>query len=246
MIRSNDRPLLAASGVVFAASAVGTVLWCGAMAGGMPMPGGWTMSMAWMRMAGQSWPGATVMFLGMWIVMMVAMMTPALVPMLPRQRPAAVAAGYFAVWTAFGVVAYPVGVALAAAEMRWPAVARAVPVAMGIVLVLAGALQFTPWKARQLARCRASAAGAPARGGRGPGDAFRHGLALGGRCVRCCLGFMVALLVLGVMDLAIMTAVAVAITAERVLPHPRTVARVTGAVGVLAGAWLLARLGARP
>ena len=56
--------------------------------GGMPMPGGWTMSMTWMRMPGQTWPGAAASFLGMWIVMMVAMMLPALVPMLRRYREA--------------------------------------------------------------------------------------------------------------------------------------------------------------
>ena len=50
--------------------------------GGMPMPGGWTMSMPWMRMPGQSWPAAAASFLGMWIVMMAAMMLPSLVPML--------------------------------------------------------------------------------------------------------------------------------------------------------------------
>jgi hypothetical protein len=38
------------------------------------MPGGWTMSMAWMRMPGQTWPGDAVSFLGIWVVMMVAMM----------------------------------------------------------------------------------------------------------------------------------------------------------------------------
>jgi hypothetical protein len=30
--------------------------------GEMPMPGGWTMSMAWMRMPGQTWPGAAASF----------------------------------------------------------------------------------------------------------------------------------------------------------------------------------------
>jgi len=44
----------------------------------MTMPGGWMMSMAWMRLPGQSWPGAAASFLGMWIVMMVAMMLPSL------------------------------------------------------------------------------------------------------------------------------------------------------------------------
>jgi predicted metal-binding membrane protein len=48
--------------------------------GEMPMPGGWTMSMAWMRMPRQTWPGAAASFLGMWVVMMVAMMMPSLLP----------------------------------------------------------------------------------------------------------------------------------------------------------------------
>jgi len=259
---TSERPLLAVGAGVFLASALGTVAWCGAMAGGMPMPGGWNMSMAWMRMSGQSWPAAFAMFLGMWIVMMVAMMTPALVPMLLLDRAAArggttgvsarqlrvrtalVAAGYFATWTAFGAAAYPVGVALAAAEMRWPALSHAVPLGMGVVLVVAGALQFTPWKARHLARCReADASCAPAAGARA---AWSHGLVLGVRCVRCCLGLMLALLALGVMDLALMTVVALAITAERVLPRPVPVARVTGVVALVAGAvWLARAAGAR-
>ena len=57
------------------------------------MPGGWTMSMAWMRMPGQAWPAAAAMFLGMWIVMMVAMMLPYLVPALWRYRQAFAATG---------------------------------------------------------------------------------------------------------------------------------------------------------
>jgi predicted metal-binding membrane protein len=56
--------------------------------GEMPMPGGWTMSMAWMRMPGQTWSGAAAAFVGMWVVMMVAMMLPSLVPMLWRYREA--------------------------------------------------------------------------------------------------------------------------------------------------------------
>ena len=96
------------------------------------MPGGWTMSMAWMRMPGQTWPGAAASFLGMWVVMMVAMMLPSLVPMLWRYRQAVgrtgetrlgrltvlVGEGYFFVWTVFGMAAFPLGVALAAVEMQ--------------------------------------------------------------------------------------------------------------------------------
>src|SRR5688572_23244501 len=202
-----ERAFFGVSALLFGASAAVTIVWCGSMSetGGMPMPGGWTMSMAWMRMPGQTWSGAAASFLGMWIVMMAAMMLPSLVPMLWRYRqaigrtgcsarPAAgcgeasrrrvearlaglttiVGAGYFLVWTAFGVVAFPLGVTLAAIEMQQPALARAVPAAVGAVVLIAGAVQFTAWKARHLACCRE----APGRGGTLPADAgtaWRHG-----------------------------------------------------------------------
>jgi predicted metal-binding membrane protein len=86
----SERAFIGVSALLFAASATMTIVWCASMSamGGMPMPGGWTMSMAWMRMPGQTWPGAAVSFLGMWVVMMVAMMLPSLVPMLRRYRQA--------------------------------------------------------------------------------------------------------------------------------------------------------------
>jgi len=124
---AQHRGLLGASAVLFAASAVTTVLWCGSMSAmpGMEMPGGWTMSMAWMRMPGQSWPGAAATFIGMWTVMMVAMMLPVLAPTLMRYRltgwlTVAAAAGYFFIWSALGVLAYPIGVAIAEMAMRFP------------------------------------------------------------------------------------------------------------------------------
>src|SRR6266516_53679 len=88
--RASQQAFLGVSALLFAASAAGTIAWCASMSatGEMSMPGGWTMSMAWMRMPGQTWPGAAASFLGMWVVMMVAMMLPSLVPMLLRYRQA--------------------------------------------------------------------------------------------------------------------------------------------------------------
>src|SRR5437867_9049829 len=128
--RASQRAFFGVSALLFAASAAVTIVWCVSMSamGEMPMPRGWTMSMAWMRMPGQTWPGAAASFLGMWVVMMVAMMLPSLVPMLWRYRQAVgrtgetrlgrltalVGVGYFFVWTVFGMAAFPLGVALAA------------------------------------------------------------------------------------------------------------------------------------
>src|SRR6187397_1018787 len=164
------RGLLGVSAAVFAASAITTVLWCGSMASmpGMEMPGGWTMSMAWMRMPGQSWLGAAATFIGMWVVMMVAMMLPVLVPALVRYRAALgsavsshlawlttiVGAAYFAAWTACGVAAFATGLLLAEVAMHVPVISMVTPVAVGVVVVIAGMLQFTAWKQRELTCCR--------------------------------------------------------------------------------------------
>jgi predicted metal-binding membrane protein len=247
----SERAFFGVAALLFVASTTVTILWCGSMAAmdGMDMPGGWTMSMAWMRMPGQSWAGAAVSFLGMWTVMMVAMKLPSLVPMLRRYRRAVGARGrlgrlttlvgvaYFLVWTALGLAAFPLGVALATIEMRHPLVASAVPVASGVVVLVAGALQLTAWKARHLA-CyrRAAGEGAPIAGD--TATAIKHGVGLAVCCVRSCVGLMAILVVLGVMDLGAMALIAAAITVER-LAGVR-VARAIGAVAVTAGLVLLA------
>ena len=244
---------LGISALLFAASAAVTIVWCTSMSamGGMPMPGGWTMSMAWMRMPGQTWPGTAASFLGMWVVMMVAMMLPSLVPMLRRYRHAVgragarhlgaltaiVGAGYFLVWTVFGMAVFPLGATLAELEMQQPTLARAVPIAAGVVVLIAGALQFTAWKARHLACCRE----APEGGRTLPADArtaWRHGISLGLHCSLCCAGPMAILLVMGVMDLRAMAVVAAAITVERLAPAGQRVAQTIGAV-VFGAGWLL-------
>ncbi|TCT06359.1 DUF2182 domain-containing protein [Paralcaligenes ureilyticus] len=210
------------------------------------------MSMMWMRMPGQTWPGAAASFLGLWVVMMAAMMLPSLAPMLWRYRQAVggtglarlawlmalVGAGYFLVWAAFGLVAFVLGVALAGAQRRLPALAHAVPIAAGVVVLFAGALQFTAWKAQHLACCRE----APGRGHALPADAgtaWRHGLRLGLHCGYCCAGLMAILLVIGLMDLRAMVVVTAAITAERLAPAGERVARVIGVVAAEAGLWLI-------
>jgi predicted metal-binding membrane protein len=228
--RNSQQAFLGTSALLFVASAALTTVWCGSMSamGQMPMPGGWTMSMAWMPMPGQTWLGAAASFVGMWVVMMVAMMLPSLVPTLWRYRQtigstgevrlnwltALVAMGYFFVWTMCGVSAFPLGAALAEIEMQQPSLARVVPIAIGVVVVIAGALQFAAWNAHHLACCRET----PGQGGMLSADAgmaWRHGLRLGLHCIYGCAGFTAILLVIGVMDLRVMALVTAAITAER-------------------------------
>ena len=222
--------------------------------GEMPMPDASTMSMPWMPMPGQTWPGVAASFLGMWVVMMVAMMLPSLLPMLWRYRQTVertgevrigrlvtlVAGGYFFVWTVFGMAVFPLGVALTAVQMQYPVFARAVPVAVGVVILMAGALQLTTWKARHLAFC----SDAPGPGSSLPVGiraAWIHGLQLGVHCSQCCVGLMAILLVIGVMDFRAMIVVAAAITIERLAPAGERVARATGVGVVGTGLFLIAR-----
>lgn len=252
-----SQPLfLSFSALLFAASAALTVVWCGSMSAtpGMSMPGGWTMSMVWMRMPGQTLLRAAGSFVGMWGVMMVAMMMPSLVPMLQRYREAIgragetrlgrltamVGVGYYVVWTLFGVAVFPLGVALASIEMRFPLLARAVPASTGAIIIIAGALQFTRWKAHHLDGCREGTACSHVLKALS-GCAFRHGLSLGLHCSYCCASLTAILLAVGVMDVRSMILVTGAITAERLAPAGHRVARVIGAVAVVAGVFLIAR-----
>ena len=108
----------------------------------------------------------------------------------------------------------------------------AMPIAAGVVMLIAGILQFTAWKRRQLECCRA----APGRALlASAGTAWRHGLQLGRNCVRCCASLTAALLTIGVMDLRAMAAVTALITAERLAPARERVARGIGVIVVVCG-----------
>ncbi len=127
-------------------------------------------------------------------------------------------------------------------EMRLPALARAVPIVVGVVFLIAGALQFTAWKARHLTCCRE----APESQGGLLGNsraAWRHGLRLGLHCSYGCAGLTAILLAAGVMDLRAMAGVTAAITMERLAPPGERVARAIGAVVIGAGLFLIARAG---
>jgi predicted metal-binding membrane protein len=248
------------SALLFIVTAAVTVVWCAPMSAmsEMPMPGGWTLSMGWMRMPGQTWLQTSASFIGMWAVMMAAMMLPSLTPMLWRYRQAVVGTGvmhlgrltllvgtgYFCVWIAFGVAVFALGVALAAVEMRDPLLARGIPYAAGVAVLIAGALQFTAWKARHLACCRPVPLSSRILQSDLQGDAgtaWRHGLRLGIHCCNCCAGLTTVLLVVGVMNLRAMAVVTAAITFERLAPAGARVARAIGAFFVAAGFMLIAQ-----
>ncbi len=214
------------------------------------------MPMAPMHMPGESWLGAVASFAGMWVVMMAAMMLPSLVPELLRYREAVgrrggvrpgrltvlAGAGYFAVWAGVGLVVYAVSIALSAIARRHPTLEGATPLAAGVVITIAGALQFSEWKARHLACCRA----VPGRGSElvpSSCAAWLHGLRHGYHCVSGCAGLTAILLVIGMMDLRAMAMIASAITAERLAPAGERAARIIGVLAIVAGLVLLVTAG---
>ncbi len=208
------------------------------------------MSMMWMRMPGQTWPGVAAAFLGMWMVMMVVMMLPTLTPMLWRYREAVtragparpaglmvlVTAGYFFIWAVSGLIVFVVGASFTALEMQ------ATPLLVGSVVLASGALQLTRWKTRRLACCRESA-GCGCRSRVTPASAWRHGLKIGLQCNYCCAGFTAILLAVGIMDLRAMAVVTVAISLERLLPGGERMAQAIGVAVVAAGFVMIVRQG---
>jgi len=223
------------------------------MTGGMGMTGGWTMPMMWMAMPGQSWLSAAVMFLFVWQAMMIAMMLPSSWPMLElyarvarhsgHRRPlldtSIVAAGYFAVWAAFGCVAFALGIEISSAAMTSVGFSRLIPGAAGIVLILSGVWQLSPMKQVCLKHCREPLLFLGHAYRRGTWGAMRVGLHHGAFCAGCCWALMTMQLLLGVMNLAIMTVVAGIIATEKLWRRGPALARLVGVVSICAGLFLL-------
>jgi predicted metal-binding membrane protein len=241
--RASPRAFLAISALLFAASAALTISWC------TSTPDGEAMPVPQSALCGGTSLGAAASFLVMWSVMMAAMMLPSLVPMLWRYRDAVretgsarlemltalVGGAYFAVWMLSGVLVYALSVTLPLVMMQIPASMHSAPLATGAIIVAAGLLQLTPWKAHHLAGCSTSP-------GRLPADvaaAWRHGWRLGRHCVASSAGLTATLLVTGMMDLRAMAVVTALITLERLAPAGEHIARAIGGVIAIAGLSLI-------
>jgi len=224
--------------VVFIAAVSTTIYFNGSMADEMEMPGGWRMSMMWMRMPGQTWSLSTLSFLLMWLAMMVAMMMPSALFMFLRTRRrwlslCYMTSGYFAIWLIAGFGIYVLGAKFNDATMRSEALSRAVPLLSGAALIAAGVVQFTQWKMKYLIRCRSPfGCNSPFPQGE---TSFRIGCRQGVDCCACCCGLMTAQLILGIMNPIVMVMVASVIAAEKHLPRPRFTAHLAGATAIVAG-----------
>jgi predicted metal-binding membrane protein len=168
--------------------------------------------------------------------MTAAMMLPSAAPAahhvarLARSMPTLLfTAGYLAVWTGYGLLAYGVFRLLTSFDLGWLAWDRGGPYVVGGAIVAAGVYELTPLKRLSLRRCRNALHG---------GNAFLSGLAHGLDCVGCSGALMAVLFVLGVMSLFWMAVVAVAIFAEKVLPRGPRLAPVLAVALVALGIWV--------
>lgn len=225
------------------------------MGGGvMRMRGGWTMSMMWMAMPGDSLWSAAAMFLAMWQAMMIAMMLPSAWPMLDLYRRVAISTeeklpglltalvgtGYFGAWLGFGLVAFAAGFTWSGAAMRSASVSGLAPLAAGAGLILAGAFQLSPWKNACLTQCRSPLLILGESWKRGPWSALRLGWKHGLFCVGCCWALMLIQIILGAMNLGVMILVAVVIGFEKLWKRGPLLARAAGIASMLFGAYLVA------
>jgi predicted metal-binding membrane protein len=206
-------------------------------------------ALAWwstaVRMAGMdAGPGTDLgvlgWFVGVWVVMMAAMMLPSLAPtvalyagMTQRRgidRALLFTSGYLLVWGAAGVLAYGVfelGKSAFASQLAWHAGGRPFAAA---VLVLATLYELTPLKHACLGKCRSPLGYLLGRWRDGRLGALAMGCGHAGWCLGCCWALMAALFALGIMSLAWMAFVAALIALEKTLPWRRIATWGTAAI----------------
>jgi predicted metal-binding membrane protein len=198
-------------------------------------------------------PGVRLLlYLGMWVSMMAAMMLPPAGPMIlmfgtvyrtKRERGGAFVptwvfvAGYLAVWAAFG--AYAWGLSELGGDLARAAqpLQEFGPRLAATAMLAAGAYQLTPLKERCLSHCRSPLSFVLHHWRPGLGGAFRMGAEHGIYCVGCCWVLFLLLVVVGLSSLAWMGLITLIVLAEKLLPRGRLVS--TAVAALLLGLGLL-------
>ena len=184
--------------------------------------------------------GALGWFLGVWVVMMAAMMLPSLAPtvalysrMTRRQGPGLpllFTTGYLLVWGATGLGAYglfELGRSLFGGHLAWHAGGRWLAAA---VLVVAAIYELTPLKDACLGKCRSPVGFLLGAWREGRSGAAQMGARHAAWCLGCCWALMAALFALGVMSVAWMALVAALIAFEKTVPWRQVATWATAAV----------------
>lgn len=214
---------------------------------------GWWWTAGQMQdMDGGPWSalGAFGWFLGVWVVMMAAMMFPSVSPTvalyskLTRSRslvaPLCFTSGYLLIWSAVGVLAFVVatiGTQLSGDVLAWDRAGRWVA---GVTLIVAAVYELTPLKNVCLGKCRTPLGFLLGSWRDGRSGALQMGTRHGAWCVGCCWALMVSLFALGVMSIVWMAVVAGLIAFEKLIPSKRVATYGTAAVLLVLGVLVLA------
>jgi len=195
--------------------------------------------------------GSLGWFLGVWVVMMTAMMFPSVSPtvalyarlMKERSplRPWLFAGGYLLTWAVAGLVAYVVGVTatkVVGDALAWQNAGRELA---GATVIVAAIYEVTPLKDVCLGKCRSPLGVLLGSWREGHIGAVRMGARNGAWCVGCCWALMASLFALGVMSVSWMAFIAGIIAVEKTVPwHRRIVTYATSAVLLVTGILVLA------
>jgi predicted metal-binding membrane protein len=192
-------------------------------------------------------PGVRLLlYLGMWVAMMAAMMLPSAAPMIlmfgtvyrtKRERGGAFVptwvfvAGYLATWAGFGAVAWAAGDFGEALARAYPMLREVGPRLAAVAMIGAALYQLTPLKQRCLTHCRSPLSFVMHHWRSGMGGALRMGAEHGVYCVGCCWVLFVILVVVGLSSLPWMGLITLIVCAEKLLPRGRQVT--LGIAGIL-------------
>jgi predicted metal-binding membrane protein len=203
-----------------------------------------------MDMGGMAMMDAGV-FLVTWVVMMIAMMFPAVAPMVlahaavVRSRgegivpTVAFVAGYLVVWSAAGLL--PLAGLQILNSSFGMSISGWLPRIGGAVVVLAGIYQLTPLKNVCLKACRSPIGFIMTHDfGGGAVSAVKVGAAHGLYCLGCCWTLMAVLAVLGLMNVVWMAAFAVLFFLEKNWRSGVPLSRAVGLVCILGGLFVIA------
>ena len=213
---------------------------------------------AWMMQGGR-WDAAHfALIFGMWVVMMIGMMLPSAAPAIllyatvmrnsagaeaPLARTYAFAVGYLLAWVAFSAAATLVQWALAELALLSPMMESASPRLGAPLLIVAGLYQWTPLKRSCVSNCRSPAAFLTKYARPGVSGALRLGAHHGLYCVGCCWALMLLLFFGGVMNLLWIAAITIFVLLEKLAPFGVQGGRLSGALLVAAGLWVLLSTG---
>lgn len=211
---------------------------------------GWWWTVGEMRgMDNGPWTalGAFGWFIGVWVVMMAAMMFPSVSPTVAlyarmsraRFLPVAFTAGYITTWATAGVVAFLIALTaahVAHGALSWDNTGQTIA---GVTLLGAAGYELTPLKDVCLGKCRSPLGTLLGSWRDGWAGAFRMGLGNGAWCVGCCWALMASLFALGVMSVTWMAVVAGLIAIEKIVPWRRVATYGATTVLVVLGVTML-------